>query len=82
LDADIVNGRPLAVNRSTDLPPGVGDMGRMEYRVPLNLDVSRQRNTFSTVESVVNNPLMQSLQKNAELDDAAVREYRQFLSAH
>jgi hypothetical protein len=82
LDADVVNGRPLAVNRSVDLTPGAGDMGRMEYRVPLNLDVSRERNTFSTVESLVNNPLMQSLRKNAELDEAAVREYRQFLSAH
>ena len=82
LDADIVNGRPMAVNRSVDLPPGVGDMGRMEYRVPLNLDVSRQRNTFSTIESVVNNPLMQSIQKNAEMDSASVQEYRQFLAAH
>ena len=82
LDADVVNGRPMAVNRSLDITPGVGDMGRMEYRVPLELDVSRQRNTFSTVESVVNNPLMQSLQKNAEIDAAAVQEYRQFLSAH
>ena len=82
LDADIMNDRALAVNRSVDLTPGVGDMGRVEYRVPLNLDVSRERNTYEAVSAVDNNPLMQSLRKNAELDEAAVREYRQFLSRH
>jgi hypothetical protein len=81
LDADVINDRALAVNRSIDITPGVGDIGRVEYRVPLNLDVSRERNTYSAVEAVENNPLMQSLRKNAEIDDAAVREYRQFLSA-
>jgi hypothetical protein len=82
LDTDVINDRALAINRSLDLTPGVGDIGRMEYRVPLKLDVSRERNTYSAVEAVDNNPLMQSLRKNAEIDDAAVREYRQYLSAH
>jgi len=82
LDTDVINDRALAINRSLDLTPGVGDIGRMEYRVPLKLDVSRERNTYSAVEAVDNNPLMQSLRKNAEIDDAAIREYRQYLSAH
>jgi hypothetical protein len=81
LDTDVINDRPLAINRSLDITPGVGDLGRMEYRVPLKLDVSRERNTYSTVESVDNNPLMQSLRKNAEIDERAIKEYRQFLSS-
>jgi len=84
LDSDIMNDRALAVNRSVDLTPGAGDLGRVEYRVPLKLDISRERNTFSAVEAVVNNPLMssQSLKRNADMDEAAIREYRQFLSSH
>jgi hypothetical protein len=81
LDTDVINDRPLAINRSLDITPGSGDIGRMEYRVPLKLDVSRERNTYSTVESVDNNPLMQSLRKNAEIDENAVQEYRRFLSS-
>jgi hypothetical protein len=80
LDADYINDRALAINRSIDVTPGVGDIGRVEYRVPLKMDVSRERNQYSTVEAVENNPLMQSLRKNAEIDDAAIREYRSFLS--
>jgi hypothetical protein len=81
LDADYINDRALAINRSLDITPGVGDIGRVEYRVPLKLDVSRERNTYSAVEAVDTNPLMQSLRKNAEIDDAAIREYRDFLSS-
>ena len=81
LDADFINDRALAINRSLDITPGVGDIGRVEYRVPLKLDVSRERNTYSAVEAVDNNPLMQSLRKNAEIDEVAIREYRQYLSA-
>jgi len=51
------------------MTPGVGDIGRMEYRVPLKLDVSRERNTFDMVSAVENNPLQQSLRKNALADD-------------
>jgi hypothetical protein len=81
LDTDFINDRALAINRSIDITPGAGDIGRMEYRVPLKLDVSRERNQYSSVEAVDNNPLMQSLRKNAEIDEAAIREYRAHLSA-
>ena len=80
LDTDFINDRALAINRSLDITPGVGDLGRVEYRVPLKLDISRERNQYSTVEAVDNNPLMQSLRKNAEIDDAAIREYSSYLS--
>ena len=79
--ADIRNDRALAVNRSVDLPPGAGDIGRVEYRVPLKLDVSRERNTYSAVTAVDNNPFMQSLQKNAQRDEQAMQEYRRFLAS-
>lgn len=82
LDVDIMNDRALAVNRSMDLTPGVGDIGRVEYRVPLNLDVSRERNTYSTVDALESNPLMQSLRKNAERDEAAIQEMRRYLPSH
>jgi hypothetical protein len=81
LDTDFINDRALAINRSLDITPGVGDIGRTEYRVPLKLDISRERNQYSAVEAVDNNPLMQSLRKNAEIDEAAIREYRSYLSA-
>jgi hypothetical protein len=80
LDADIMNDRPLASTRPVDITPGVGDMGRVEFRVPLKLDVSRDRNTYSTIAAVENNPYAQSLRKNAELDEQALQEYGQFLS--
>lgn len=80
LDTDFINDRALAINRSLDITPGVGDIGRTEYRVPLKLDISRERNQYSSVEAVENNPLMQSLRKNAEIDEAAIREYRSYLS--
>jgi hypothetical protein len=80
LDVDIKNDRPLAVNRPIDLTPSAADIGRVEYRVPLKLDVSRERNTYSAIEAVDQNPFMQSLRKNAELDEQAIHEYRSFLS--
>jgi hypothetical protein len=73
LDADVINDRTLSINRTLDLTPGVGDIGRVEYRVPLKLDISRERNQYSFVEAVDNNPLMQSLRKNAECDAKAIR---------
>lgn len=82
LDADFINDRALAVNRPAfGVTPGVGDIGRTEYRVPLKLDISRERNQYDAVSAVDNNPLMQSLRKNAEIDDAAINEYKQFLSS-
>lgn len=73
LDTDFINDRPMAVNRLTaggeGLTPGVGDLGRVEYRVPLKLDISRERNVYDMVQAVENNPLQQSLRKNAMQDD-------------
>jgi hypothetical protein len=81
LDTDFINDRALAINRPIDITPGAGDIGRVEYRVPLKLDVSRDRNTYDSVSAVDNNPLMQSLHKNAELDEQAIREYQAFLAS-
>ena len=78
LDTDFINDRPLAVDRLTaggqGLTSGVGDIGRMEYRVPLKLDVSRERNMYDTVQAVDQNPLMQSLKRNAEHDSRMLAE--------
>jgi hypothetical protein len=76
LDADIVNDRANAVNRVVGLPTGVGDIGAVRPRVPLKLDVSRQRNTADIVGAVNNNPLMatQDLARNAAHDEAALEE--------
>ncbi len=75
--ADDVNDRANAVNRVTALPPGSGDLGQVKYRVPLHLDVSAERFTPDIVNAVNNNPLMQSLQKNAQLDAARIMAERQ-----
>jgi hypothetical protein len=78
LDTDFLNDRPLALNRSMGggegLTSGVGDIGRMEYRVPLKLDVARERNIYDGVDQVDNNPLMQSLRKNAEKDERMIAQ--------
>lgn len=76
LDTDYINDRPNAVNRSLDLGPGVADLGYIKYRAPLHLDVSAERFTPDMVSAVENNPLNQSLRKNAELDAAALRGVR------
>jgi hypothetical protein len=68
LDADIINDRALAVNRSLDLGADVSNIGRVKYRAPLKLDISEQRNQREIIEATENNPLMQSLRKNAERD--------------
>ena len=72
LNTDFINDRALAVDRLTaggqGVGPGVGDIGRMEYRVPLKLDVSRERNMYDIIDAVDHNPLMQSLKRNAEHD--------------
>ena len=79
LDTDFINDRALAINRSMDLTPGVGDLGRVEYRVPLKLDVSRERNTYDSVAAVDNNPLMQSLQRNAVADERMLAGLQQMM---
>ena len=76
IDADIVNDRANAVNRSLDYNAGVGDIGQVRYRVPLKLDQSMERNQREVIAAVEGNPLMtnQSLQKNAEHDEALYQE--------
>lgn len=74
LDADIVNDRALAVNDVTGLPPGVGDLGQIKYRVPLKLDVSKERNQNAVIAAVEDNPLNISLRKNAEADQRLLEQ--------
>jgi hypothetical protein len=64
---DDVNDRVNSINRVEGLPPGVGDIGQVKYRVPLRLDVSAERLTPDIVEQVNNNPLQQSIQRNARI---------------
>lgn len=73
LDIDVINDRAPAVNRSLDLGPGAGDIGRTKYRAPLKLDVASERNTREIIESTEANPLVQSLRKNAEHDERLSR---------
>ena len=65
LTADDVNDRSMAVNRVVGMTPGTADLGRVKYRLPLKLDISRERNMPIVVDAVENNPLNQSLRKNA-----------------
>jgi hypothetical protein len=67
LVSDDVNDRTNAVNRVETLPPGVGDLGMVKYRVPLRLDVAAERNTPDIVEAVDDNPLQQSLHRIAKI---------------
>jgi len=74
IDADILNDRANAVNRSMDLPPGSADIGEVRYRVPLKLDISAQRNQREIISAVENNPLQQSIFKNAQHDEALYQD--------
>ena len=76
IDADIVNDRANAINRSLDYNAGVGDIGQVRFRVPLKLDQSMERNQREIIEATQNNPLMinQSLQRNAEHDEALYQD--------
>jgi len=75
IDADIINDRANAINRSLDFNSGVGDIGQVRYRVPLKLDISAQRNQREMISAVENNPLQQSIHKNAEHDEALYQEF-------
>jgi len=74
LTADDINDRAMAVNRVTGLTPGTADLGRVQYRLPLKLDVSMERNMQAMVDAVENNPLNQSLRKNAIRDSMLLEE--------
>jgi hypothetical protein len=74
LDIDMINDRAPAVNRSLDLGPGAADIGRVKYRAPLKLDIASERNQREMISMTENNPLMQSLRKNAEHDDRLAQQ--------
>ena len=74
LTADDLNDRALAVNRVSGMTPGTADLGRVQYRAPLKLDVSMERNMQVMVDAVENNPLNQSLRKNAIRDSMALEQ--------
>ena len=70
LAADDVNDRVNVGNRIETLPPGVGDIGQIKYRVPLRLDVAGERLTPDIVSAVDNNPLQQSIHRIANAQQA------------
>lgn len=74
LDADIVNDRELQINNVSGLPPGSADIGQVKYRLPLKLDVSLERNQPAMISAVENNPLQQSLRRNAETDQRTLEQ--------
>jgi hypothetical protein len=76
LTADDVNDRSMAVNRVTGMIPGTADLGQVRYRLPLKLDVSTERNMSAVVDAVENNPLNQSLRKNAIRDSMMLEQMR------
>jgi hypothetical protein len=67
LASDDMNDRANSINRVDSMPPGVGDLGQIKYRVPLRLDVAAERNTPDIVEAVDDNPLQQSLHRIAAI---------------
>ena len=77
MDTDIINDRAPAVNRAIDLGPGAADIGRVRYRVPLKLDVAAERNQREILSNLDSNPLVQSIQKNAESDQRLADQLRQ-----
>jgi len=74
LTADDVNDRSMAVNRVVGMTPGTADLGRVKYRLPLKLDVSMERNLPAVVEMIDNNPLNQSLRRNAIHDSMLLKK--------
>jgi hypothetical protein len=75
LDADAVNDRANAVNRVVEITTGAADIGRVKFRVPPQLDIAVQRNTPDMISAVENNPLNQSLRRNALIDDEVAAAY-------
>jgi hypothetical protein len=74
LTTDDINDRSMAVNRVTGLTTGSADLGRVKFRMPLKLDVSMERNSPAMVDAVDNNPLNQSLRKNAIHDSMLLEQ--------
>ncbi|NBO60840.1 MAG: hypothetical protein EBU82_07715 [Flavobacteriia bacterium] len=74
LDADIINDRELRINSVSGLPPGSADIGQVKYRNPLKLDISLERNQPAIISAVEDNPLQQSLRRNAEADQRTLEQ--------
>ena len=74
LTADDVNDRSMAVNRAMEMTPGAADLGQVRPRLPLRLDVSMERNMQVMIDAVDNNPLNQSLRKNAIRDSMMLEQ--------
>ena len=62
------------MNRVVDMGPGAADIGRVKYRAPPKLDVTVERNQREIIAATENNPLMQSLRKNAEHDESLLHQ--------
>jgi hypothetical protein len=69
LNEDYINDRPNAVNRVESLPTGVGDIGRVKYRHPLQQDIYAARAQPEYVSALEQNPLNVSLRANAIKDE-------------
>lgn len=74
LDADSINDRANSATRVNSIPSGVADLGQIKFRVPLEMDISTQRNTRDVISAVENNPLQQSIYKNAMHDEDLLQE--------
>ena len=74
LTADDISDRAMAVNRAMEMTPGSADLGQVRPRLPLNLNVSAERNQSFMVDSIENNPLNQSLRRNALRDTAMLEQ--------
>jgi hypothetical protein len=72
VDADSVNDRADSINRVVGIPTGVGDIGQVRYKVPLQQDVNVIRNQREILAGIHSNPLFdtQDLSRNAEHDEA------------
>ena len=76
LDSDYVNDRTNAVNRVVGLTTGVGDIGKVNYKVPLKQDVYSVRNQREILSGIHENPLFatQDLSRNADHDEELYQE--------
>ena len=81
VDADSVNDRADTVNRVVGIPTGVGDIGQVRYKVPLQQDVNVIRNQREILAGIHSNPLFdtQDLSRNAEHDEAMYAKVLQSL---
>jgi hypothetical protein len=80
LNEDYINDRPNAVNHVVSLPTGVGDIGQVKYRHPLQQDISAQRAQPDFVSALEQNPLNVSLRANAVKDEQNImRRYAEMM---